>query len=146
MEFIEPKPVEKDPGEKKKKIIIGVASGVLALGALATGMTLLVNNIFLDLDHIEFYTYRHRIEEGLANEVEIVSINDGVTLPKKLRLPNKLSGYPVTKIGDKCFNGCSNSLKINYENHWTKSCKTRTNNIFIIFQWIHIVYLLFQNT
>ena len=103
MEFIEPKPVEKDPGEKKKKIIIGVASGVLALGALATGMTLLVNNIFLDLDHIEFYTYRHRIEEGLANEVEIVSINDGVTLPKKLRLPNKLSGYPVTKIGDNCF-------------------------------------------
>ena len=117
MEYIEPKPIEVDKNAKKKKLIIGISAGVIGVAAIATGMTLLIQNVFLDYDNVSLYNYRYRIEDGVEKEVEITSIVADVPLPSRLRIPNKLNGYPVTKIAESVFENESVLEEVIFPDH-----------------------------
>ena len=136
MEYIEQPKVEVKKNAKRNKIIIASSVCALLAGAIAVSYYFLISRVFIEYDNINLYTfsYRYDVEDSLKT-VRIDSVKEDKELPKRLRIPNKLNGYPVTEIaanvfaktnveeiifpdslkiiGDNCFDGCINLSKFN---------------------------------
>ena len=99
MEYIEQPKVEVKKNAKRNKIIIASSACALLTGAIAVSYSFLISRVFIEYDNINLYTfsYRYDVEDSLKT-VRIDSVKEDKELPKKLRIPNKLNGYPVTEI------------------------------------------------
>lgn len=102
MEYIEPKPVPVDPKRKQKKIIFASVISIVAATAIALTYYFTINNIFLDYDNIELFTYSYQYDKDDVG-VRIDSIKDDAVLPAHFRIPNKLNDKPVVEIADEVF-------------------------------------------
>lgn len=134
MEYIEQKPVEVDKKKKtRKKVITGVTCGLLAAG-LAVGAALLISKVFIEYNNIDLYVFTYD-DSDPSSDATISAIKESKTLPKKLRLPTRYKKHKITaiadevflerkdveeiiipdtvkSIGEHCFYGCSNLVKI----------------------------------
>lgn len=135
MEYIEPEIKENNPKKKYKKIILASLLGAFAVAGIALAYYFTINNIFLDYNNIELFTYSYKYDEDNAG-VRIDSIKDDAVLPSSFRIPNKLNNRPVIEIapevfkdrtelvsvsfpsslktiGEQCFYGCENLESFN---------------------------------
>lgn len=135
MEYIEPKPVEKNPYEKRNKIILYSSIGALLVAGIALTYYFTISRVFVEYDNIDLYVYSYRYDDEGAG-VRIDSVKESATLPAKFRIPNKLNGRPVVEIasgvfkdrtelksvhlpnqlkiiGNECFYGCENLESFN---------------------------------
>ena len=135
MEYIEPKPQEVKPHQKRNKIIIASIVSTFVVAAIAVSYYFLISKVFIEYDNIGLFTYSYRYDEDGAG-VTIDGIKEDDTLPSKFRIPNKLGGRPVVEIADNvfaknndikeiifpdslerignyCFDGCTNLEKFN---------------------------------
>lgn len=135
MEYIEPEIKENNPKKKYKKIILASCFGAVAVTGIALAYYFTINNIFLDYNNIELFTYSYKYDEDNAG-IRIDSIKDDAVLPSSFRIPNKLNNRPVIEIapevfkdrtelvsvsfpsslktiGEQCFYGCENLESFN---------------------------------
>ncbi|MCR5333230.1 MAG: leucine-rich repeat domain-containing protein [Bacilli bacterium] len=125
MEYIEPKPKEVKPHAKRNKtILVSFICAGLAL-SVAVGVFFLVSKVFINYDNVEIYTFNYDNSDP-KSEARISSIKESVALPKKLRLPSKFKGHPVTAIDDQVFAKREELVKIVLPN----SLKTIGNECF----------------
>lgn len=102
MEYIEPKPKEVKPHERRNKLIIGSVIGAALTVGIVLTYFFTIKDIFLDYDNIEIFSYSYKTDE-VNSGVTITAIDDNAVLPAKFRIPNKLSGRPVVEIADGVF-------------------------------------------
>lgn len=111
MEYIEPKPKEEKPHAKRNKIIlISSICGALAL-SLAVGSYFLISKVFLNYNNIEIYTFNYDNSDP-KSEARISAVKEEAKLPKRLRVPAKFKGHPVTAIDDEVFSKREELVKI----------------------------------
>lgn len=135
MEYIEQKPQEIKPHQKRNKIILISVISTLVVAAIAISYYFLISRVFIEYENIDVFTYSYRYDED-GEGVTIDAIKEDNPLPAKFRIPNKLNGRPVVEIADNvfakntdieeiifpnslkrignyCFDGCTNLAKFN---------------------------------
>ncbi len=134
MEYIEQKPPVVKPHQKRNKIILWSLVSALVVTAIVLTYYFTISKIFLNYENISLFTFSYRYDiDGDGVCIESVKEDE---LPAKLRIPEKLEGRPVVeiadnvfsqngyleevifpstlkKIGNNCFDGCSNLKKFN---------------------------------
>lgn len=120
MEYIEPKPIEKKKSSKGKKILIASISSVLALTTVGVGAYFLIDKVLLDYNNIELYTYAYKYDSNkkvLGTVIRPITKDySELNIPKHLRIPRKLGGYPVIEIADNTFEGFEAIESIDFPN------------------------------
>ena len=92
------KPLTKKQNLVKNLIILGAITGLIA-----TGYVLLINNVLLDYQNMPYIEFSYSDEPGVKKEVTIEKVHETTNYPSSFRIPNRLNGYPVTKIADEAF-------------------------------------------
>ena len=105
MEYIEEKPTESKKLSRKNKIILAASIITAVTAVIGVTYAILIDKVFLDYDNASLYRFSYETDDE-NREITIDSISTTKGVPAILRIPNKLNGYPVTRIGDNALSYC----------------------------------------
>lgn len=91
---------------KKKNYIIGLSCTAVGVLGLIFVYIMMAKVWFIDLENIEYLTFSYPVDpENGERTVCIDSIDLDSNYPENFRIPHKVSGMKVTKIGNGAFKG-----------------------------------------